>query len=193
MPRVRALQVSDGRLVRPLPAVKELQPLLLPRVHQGVCHRAKTASKAFQGPWIHGWVLFLVSLSPVFLPKNEATTISGKRVAYILPKETGLSTGTWVVDSAPSAGPSLRRGNVCSTCSPRASLTTAGLEIIKGKNNPNQTQNMFLKSRNDYKWQKSWILCFFFTLFLRTNTLDSQKQCNTTKKTEVQTNEKWHI
>ena len=165
MPGVRALQVPDRRLVRPLPAVQELQPLLLPWVHQGVCHRAEAASQAFQGSWVHGWVFVSLSLSPVSLPKNEATTISGKRVAYILPKETGLSTGTWVVDSAPSAGPSLRRGNVCSTCSPRASLTTAGLEITKGKNNPNQTQNMFLKSRNDYKWQKSWILCFFLHSF----------------------------
>ena len=38
VPRVRAVQVSDRRLVRPLPVVKELQPLLLPGVHQGVCH-----------------------------------------------------------------------------------------------------------------------------------------------------------
>ena len=35
-----------------------------------------------------------------FLPKNEATTISGKRVAYILPKEMGLFDGTSAGDWA---------------------------------------------------------------------------------------------
>ena len=133
MPWIRALQVPDGRLVRPLPAVKELQPLLLPRVHQGVRYRAKTASKAFQGPRIYGWVPFLASLSPFSLPKNEATTISGKRVAYILPKEMGPFVETLEEAWAPSAGPSQRRARDSSTCSPRESLTTTDQQKTKGE------------------------------------------------------------
>ena len=58
-------------------------------------------SKALQRPRIHGWVLFLVSLSSyLFLLKDKAMTISGKRVAYILPKEMGFSDETFTGDWA---------------------------------------------------------------------------------------------
>lgn len=50
MSGVRALQVPGGGLVRPVPALQEHQPILLPGVHQGAGHRAQAAAQAVQVP-----------------------------------------------------------------------------------------------------------------------------------------------
>ena len=50
----------------------------------------KLRPKRSRGLGSMGECLSLCSIPlPPYLPKNEATTISGKRVAYILPKEMG--------------------------------------------------------------------------------------------------------
>ena len=48
MSGVRALQVPGGGLVRPVPALQEHQPILLPGVHQRARHRAQASAQAVQ-------------------------------------------------------------------------------------------------------------------------------------------------